>query len=81
MRKRVYSWEGEADRVVGRHPCTGMKVAKLEMKLIVALFLVGYAYELVDDSGKFPVPFPQPDRNDISEVCMWGSVPEPRRLP
>ncbi|EIN08261.1 cytochrome P450 [Punctularia strigosozonata HHB-11173 SS5] len=57
---------------VGRHPCTGMKVAKLEMKLIVALFLAGYEYELVDAAGKFPDPFPQPDRNDISEARPLG---------
>lgn len=52
----------------GRHPCTGMKVAKLEMKLILAIFLTRYEYELVDENGKFPNPLPVPDRNDFHQV-------------
>ena len=55
---------------VGRHPCTGMKVAKLEMKLILATFLTRYEYELVDEDGKFPNLLPVPNRNDIHQVCM-----------
>ena len=55
---------------VGRHPCTGMKVAKLEMKLILATFLTRYEYELVDKDGKFPDLLPVPNRNDIHQVCM-----------
>ena len=53
---------------VSRHPCPGMKVAKLEMKLILALFVTRYEYDLVDKDGKFPDPLPVPDRNDIHEV-------------
>ena len=53
---------------VGRHPCTGMKVAKLELKLISAMFLMRYEYDLVDKSGKFPDPLPVPDRNNIHQV-------------
>jgi sterol 14-demethylase len=53
---------------VGRHPCTGMKVAKLEMKLILAMFLTRYEFDLVDKDGKFPNPLPVPDRNDIHQV-------------
>ena len=53
----------------GRHPCSGMKVAKLEMKLIMALFLTRYEFELVDKDGKFPDPLPVPNRNDIHQVC------------
>jgi cytochrome P450 len=30
----------------GRHPCTGTKAAKLEMKLVLAFFLTRYEYEL-----------------------------------
>jgi len=52
----------------GRHPCAGMKVAKLEIKLILAMLLVGYEYTLVDGSGKYPKTFPKPDRNDIQQV-------------
>jgi len=52
----------------GRHICTGMKAAKLEMKLIMAMFLMRYEYELVDKDGKFPDPFPVPNRNDNHQV-------------
>ena len=52
----------------GRHPCPGMKVAKLEMKLILALFVTRYEFNLVDKDGKFPDPLPVPNRNDIHEV-------------
>ena len=54
----------------GRHPCTGMRVAKLEMKLVSAMFLMGYKFDLVDENGKFPKPLPVPDRNDIHRVRM-----------
>ena len=53
----------------GRHPCTGMKTAKLEMKLILAVFLTRYEYELVDKDGKFPNLLPVPNRNDNHQVC------------
>lgn len=43
-------------------------MAKLQMKLVLALMLLGYEYELVDGSGKYPASFPQPDRNDIQQV-------------
>ena len=48
----------------GRHPCAGMKVAKLEMKWIMAVFSMRSEYELVDESGRFPKPLPVPNRND-----------------
>ena len=52
----------------GRHPCLGMKIAKLEMKFISAMFLVGYEFDLVDEDGKFPKSLPVPDRNGILGV-------------
>ena len=52
----------------GRHSCTGMKVAKLEMKLILAMFLTRYEFDLVDKDGKFPDPLPTPNRNDNHQV-------------
>ena len=54
----------------GRHPCPGMKIAKLEMKLIMAMFLMRYDYELVDSTGKFPSTLPTPNRNDIHQVSV-----------
>ena len=52
----------------GRHPCTGMKVAKLEMKLVMAMFLMRYEFDLVDKLGRFPDPLPVPNRNDAHQV-------------
>ena len=45
-----------------------MKVAKLEMKLIMATFLMRYEFDLVDKLGRFPDPLPVPDRNDAHRV-------------
>ncbi|KAF9780788.1 cytochrome P450 [Thelephora terrestris] len=56
----------------GRHPCPGMKVAKLEMKLITAMFLMRYEYELEDKDGNFPNPLPVPNRNDIHQARPLG---------
>ena len=53
----------------GRHPCPGIRVAKLEMKLILSLFVTRYEFELVDKDGKFPDRLPVPDRNYIHQVC------------
>jgi cytochrome P450 len=53
----------------GRHPCTGMKVARLEMKLTLAMLLTRYEYELVDEHGKPPKQIPVPDLNDLHQVC------------
>ena len=55
--------------LLGRHPCAGMKVAKLEIKVIVAFFLAGYEYDVVNSEGKFPEQLPKPDYNDIHQVC------------
>ena len=49
-----------------------MKFAKFEIKLILALMLSRYDYKLVDASGKPPRHLPQPDRNDIHQVCQLG---------
>jgi len=63
--KAIYPFLGWG---AGRHLCTGMKVAKLEIKLIAAMFLMRYEYELVDEDGKFPDPLPVPDGNDLHKV-------------
>ncbi|KAJ7081264.1 cytochrome P450 [Mycena epipterygia] len=49
----------------GRHPCGGMKLAKLEMKLVLAIFLAGFEYQVVDLVGKSVNAVPQINRNDI----------------
>jgi len=58
--------------LLGRHPCAGMKVAKLEIKVIVASFLAGYEYDVVDSEGNFPEKLPTPDYNDIHQVRFIG---------
>ena len=45
-------------------------MAKLEMKLIMAVFLMGYKFDLVDKDGKFPDHLPVPDRNNIHQVWV-----------
>lgn len=56
---------------LGRHPCTGMRVAKLEIKIVIALFLAGYEYDIVDEEGRFPKHLPKPNYNDIHQVCPF----------
>jgi len=52
----------------GRHPCTGMRAAKLELKLIMAMFLTRYEFDLVDKDGKFPNPLPARNKNDVQQA-------------
>ena len=54
--------------LLGRHPCPGMKIAKLEIKLILTMMLLGYDYELVDGNGNYPKELPSQDRNDLLQV-------------
>ena len=60
----------------GRHTCTGIKVAKLEMKLILAIFLVRYEFDLVDGDGRFPKVLPVRNRNSIHpvRVVLWTTA-------
>jgi sterol 14-demethylase len=56
----------------GRHPCSGMRVAKLEIKTIVAFMLAGFEFDVVDKFGKRPAEPPKPDRNDIHQARPLG---------
>ena len=47
-----------------------MKIAKLEIKMILALVLCRYDYQLVDGSGK-PAKPPQVNMNDNHQVWLW----------
>jgi len=51
-----------------------MKVAKLEMKLILVMVLAKYEFDLVDKNGKFPDPLPVPNRNSIHQVFPLGAT-------
>jgi len=47
---------------VGRHPCLGMRFAKLEMGVIGALFVAMFDYEMVDAQGNKTMKMPYNDR-------------------
>ncbi|KAG6811694.1 hypothetical protein H0H92_006201, partial [Tricholoma furcatifolium] len=49
----------------GRHPCLGMRIAKLEIKLALALVFTGYDLEIVDANGCPMSTPPKPNRNDV----------------
>jgi len=59
---------------LGRHPCLGMKIAKLEIKLILAMILLGYEYEIVDGNGNYPKEVPSQDRNDLLQVSTYPCI-------
>lgn len=46
-----------------------MKVAKLEIKMIVAMFVVGYEYDVVNSKGGIAERLPVPNYNDRRKVC------------
>jgi cytochrome P450 len=49
-KKVPYGWVGWG---VGRHPCVGMRFAKLEMNIIIAHFLATFdEYHLCDHTGE-----------------------------
>jgi sterol 14-demethylase len=45
-----------------------MRIAKLEIKLVLAVILLGYEYELVDGKGNYPKAVPKQNRNDLHQV-------------
>lgn len=45
-----------------------MKVAKLELKLVLAFMILGYDYSVVDKMGTPVSALPQPDLNDTEHV-------------
>ena len=45
-----------------------MKAAKLEIKIILALVLLGYQYDVVDGAGVKTDYLPKRDRNDHQQV-------------
>ncbi|KIM76044.1 hypothetical protein PILCRDRAFT_91791 [Piloderma croceum F 1598] len=59
------------------HICTGTKTAKLKIKMLLALMLSSYEYQLVDGSSKPLKEPPQPNRDDtyesrrICEPCFF----------
>ncbi|KIJ61638.1 hypothetical protein HYDPIDRAFT_96285 [Hydnomerulius pinastri MD-312] len=49
----------------GKTVCLGQRLARLELKLITSMMLVGFRYSIVDSKGARPDPPPQPNWNDI----------------
>lgn len=52
-------------RLVGKTTCLGQRLAKVEMKLLSAVFLIGTNFSAVDRGGKFLETLPRPNWNDI----------------
>lgn len=50
----------------GRHPCLGMRFAKLEMGIITAMFVASFDWEVVDGEGKPMRELPAIDRQKYS---------------
>ena len=60
-KKVPYSWMGWG---IGRHPCLGMRFAKLEMNIIIAFFLAYFDdIQLCDKVGNLVSTPPATDRN------------------
>ena len=59
---------------LGRHPCAGMKIAKLKIKLVLIIMLLGYEYELVDGNGNYPKEVPSQNRNDNLQVNTYSYI-------
>lgn len=45
-------------------------MAKLEIKVILAMMLLGYEYEIVDGNGNPRKTVPDQNRNDIHQVSF-----------
>jgi hypothetical protein len=53
--------------------CTGIKVAKTQIKFIAALFLLEFDYEAVDKNGRHLTKQSVPDYNLIHQVSQLNS--------
>lgn len=60
--RRQFSWIGFGG---GKNICLGQRLARLEMKLLAAMFALGFNYAIVDAHGRVPDPLPRPNWNDI----------------
>ena len=60
-RKVQHGWAGWGS---GRHPCLGMRFAKLEMTLVVGWFVGAFEFETVERDGRKMVEMPRVDQNE-----------------
>ncbi|KAF8629735.1 hypothetical protein AX15_003294 [Amanita polypyramis BW_CC] len=49
----------------GKTSCLGTRLAKVELKLITAMFVLGFRHNVVNEAGEVANPLPTPDWNDI----------------
>jgi cytochrome P450 len=50
--------------VLGNVTCMGMRLAKLELKLVISMMLLGFRHSVVNEAGLPPSPGFHPDWND-----------------
>lgn len=62
-KKAPHGWLGWG---VARHPCLGMRFAKLEQNIITAYFLASFDFSLEDESGRKLSAAPKVDQNGHS---------------
>ncbi|KAJ4359014.1 hypothetical protein N0V95_002550 [Ascochyta clinopodiicola] len=62
-KKVPHAWLGWG---VGRHPCAGMRFAKLEQNIITAYFVASFDFSLEDESGRTLSIPPKVDQNGHS---------------
>lgn len=62
-KKRQYAWMGWGH---ARHPCLGMKFAKLENTVICAFWLAFFDFELVDAEGRATERLPPRNSNEYA---------------
>ena len=53
-----------------------MKLAKIEMKMVLTMLLLGYDYQIVDKDGNHPTSAPRVDRNDCHQVRPDENTPK-----
>lgn len=53
------------ESIVGKTTCLGTRLAKVELKLIAAMLLLGFDHWAVDETGKVAESLPDPNWNDI----------------
>ncbi|PFH49347.1 hypothetical protein AMATHDRAFT_76242 [Amanita thiersii Skay4041] len=49
----------------GKTTCLGTRLAKIELKLITAMFVLGFRHSIINEAGDTASPLPTPNWNDI----------------
>lgn len=49
----------------GKSACLGTRLAKVELKLLLSMFVLGFDLDIVDKNGKHMDDLPRPNWNDI----------------